>query len=78
MKPWYELKQEPTKTDEEKIIVVCVEAIHESKTMETESEEKTYNVLCARVGASIDGEGKEDDGSVADESDPDPKEDSVE
>lgn len=53
METWYELKARTDKTDAEKIVVVCVEAIHKSKTMETESEEKTYNTLCARVGAEV-------------------------
>lgn len=71
MESWYELKQKKDTTNEEKIIIVCVEAIHESKTIDTESEEKTYNVLCARVGASIDGEDEtppdEDTGDGEDE-----------
>lgn len=55
MQPWNELKASEDKSAKESLIVLCVETIHESKTMDTESEDAVYRNLCARVGANIEG-----------------------
>lgn len=79
MQPWNELKSEKEKTDEEKLVVLSVEVIHQSKTLDTESEDAIYRNLCARVGVEIEGEetpedtgesnSKEDDGSETEDND---------
>ncbi len=78
MQPWNELKSKPTQTDEEKLVVLSIETIHQSKTMDTQSEDAVYRNLCARIGVEIEGaetpadtEESDSDESDSDETDSD-------
>ncbi|MEE9303636.1 MAG: hypothetical protein V3U84_07595 [Thiotrichaceae bacterium] len=66
MESYQELQEKPTKTDEEKLIVLCIEVMHESKALSSTSERDLYNVLCDRAGVEVD-QGEVD---VADEAVP--------
>jgi hypothetical protein len=66
MKTWNELKKTPSPTGEEKLIIFCVEKLHGSKVIESESAEKIYNVVCNKLGIKV--RDAEDDGDdVGDE-----------
>ena len=54
METWKRLKGKPVKTSEEKILILAIEKLHSSKTLETVSEEAVYTVLCGKAGVNIE------------------------